>query len=91
MAHSGPWHGQAIAVRFHGPTNYRGSRYTATAQAGRVTVTADDSLNSDENYRAAALALCAKFAWTNTDKLVGGVLKDGTHVFVFAGPFYAKA
>lgn len=82
------WYRQAIAVRFYGPTNSRGSRYTATAQAGRMTVNANYDLNNEENHRAAALALCAKFGWNKTEELFGGVLKDGTYVFVFADKFY---
>ena len=71
---------QAITTKYHGPGNVRGSRVTARAQAGSVSVEWDDALNSDENHRAAARALCAKVGWT--DPLAHGVTSDGSHVFV---------
>lgn len=54
---------QAIVTKFFGPTNTRGSRIKATAQAGSVTVSYDYALNSDENHAAAAQALAEKFGW----------------------------
>jgi len=71
---------QAITTKYHGPGNVRGSRVTAKAQAGSVSVEWNSALNSDENHRAAARALCAKVGWTDT--LAHGVTSDGAHVFV---------
>lgn len=73
--------GQAIVVKFIGPTNTRGSRYKATCQAGSVTVRADDRLSIEGNAEAACLALVFKFGWTRR-RWVGGGLPDGRYVFL---------
>lgn len=70
---------QAIRVKYLPCTETKGSRLSASAVAGKVVVAYDDSLGSVENFEAAAYALCKKFGWPN--KLVGGQLKDGSHVF----------
>lgn len=72
---------QAIITRYHGPTNFRGSRVTATASAGKATVAWDHALSADENHAEAAKLLCEKFDWTGT--LVGGTLADGDRVWTF--------
>ncbi len=62
----------AIETRFLGPTNFRGSRYKATASGSnmsgekpfQVTLEADDALDSSANHRAAATALIRKMGWT---------------------------
>lgn len=74
---------QAIQVKYLGPTNYRGSRYKATASAGSVTVPADDAKNVDGNVIAAAQALCDKFGWS--EDMVHGQLADGSYAFVMLG------
>lgn len=76
---------KAIVTKYHGPTNVRGSRYSATAEGGnRITVSADDRIGNEENHAAAALALCNKLDWRG--ELVSGCLPDGfTTVFVFTG------
>ena len=71
---------QAIQVKYLGPTNYRGSRYKATAAAGSVTVPADDAKNVEGNVIAAAQALCDKFGWSKD--MVHGQLADGSYVLV---------
>lgn len=72
---------QAITTKYHGPTNYRGSRITARCQARRLTVSWDHSLNSEQNHRAAAMALVKALGWEGT--WVGGGLPDGRgNVFV---------
>ena len=53
----------AIETRFHGPTNHRGSRYSAVCcnceghvgNSGRVYVNADDGFDPHENARRAAV------------------------------------
>jgi hypothetical protein len=78
---------QAIITKFLGPTNVRGSRVKAIADAGSVTLSWDHPLNSEQNHRAAAEALRDKFGW-NTEyygEIVGGGL-PGNHsgyAFVF--------
>lgn len=71
---------QAIQVKYLGPTNYRGSRYKATAAAGSITVGVDDALSIESNVIAAAQALCDKFGWVGG--MVYGQLADGSYVFV---------
>jgi len=66
---------QAICTKYHGPTNYRGSRVTASAQAGRLTISWDDALDVDANHAKAAEAFRAKLGWSGT--LRGGALPKG--------------
>lgn len=62
---------KAIRTRYSGPTNTRGSRFTACDSDGnRVTLSYDYALNADENHEKAAYALMGKMGWTN--KLIGG-------------------
>lgn len=76
---------QAIVTKYFGPTNTRGSRIKATAQAGSVVVPWDHSLGIDENHDRAANALLKKLGWHETIRtasLCGGQLPDGTYAFV---------
>lgn len=72
---------QAITTKYFGPTNTRGSKIKATAAGGSVTISYDHSLSMEENYKAAAIALCAKFKWEGN--LIIGDLPNGGGVFVF--------
>lgn len=87
---------QAIRTKYHGPTNYRGSRYSASAERGRISVPCDHSKNVDENHKAAALALVHRFADEDAKKyatkkdlnpwlrpFVSGTLPDGSQAHVF--------
>lgn len=77
---------QAITTRYLGPTNYRGSRVKATAQAGSLTIGWDDALDVEHNHDAAAKALRAKLGWDKDcyPKMVRGALPDGRgNVYVF--------
>lgn len=71
---------QAIETKYIGPTNSRGARIKASAQAGSVTVPWDDGLDVDANHDRAAQALARKLNWTG--KLIGGGLKRG-NCYVF--------
>ena len=67
--------GPLIRTKYLGPTNYRGSRITAThkrdgEQTQRVTLDWDHRLDGLENAKAAALALCAKWPYEQTMTLV---------------------
>lgn len=76
---------QAIVTKFLSPTNTRGARIKATAQAGSVTVGYDYGLNSDDNHKRAAEALAAKFEWRG--RWFDGGAPDGCgNVYVWA-PF----
>ena len=57
----------AIQTKFIGPTNHRGSRYSAWVMEKnprRLTLGADDALGLHENHRAAAVTLIDKLGWT---------------------------
>jgi hypothetical protein len=72
---------KAITTKYHGATNTRGSKITASDEDGnRVTISYPYELSGEAVHRAAADALCAKMGWTG--KLAGGSLKNG-YVFVF--------
>jgi hypothetical protein len=65
---------QAIVVKYLGPTNFRGSRYKATAEAGSIVVDCDNRLNDGENARAAGMALAVKHGWDKySDFVLGGL------------------
>ena len=77
---------QAITTRFLGPTNSRGSRFSATCRAGKITVPRDYSLNANDNHIAAANALREKLGWMDTDMQSGMNHKDeGVHVLISGG------
>lgn len=72
---------KAIVTKYHGPTNCKGSRITASDEDGnRCTISYPYELSGEEVHRKAAQALCDKMKWSGT--LVGGSLKNG-YVFVF--------
>lgn len=82
---------QAIVTKYHGPTNSRGSRITASAFAGRVTVHYDHALNPDQNHAKAAEALVRKLGWTPSEGKgyaglwVGGASHRTGVTYVFTG------
>lgn len=71
---------QAIVTRFLGPTNFRGARVKATADAGSITVSWDYALGISENHERAALALAAKMRWGDAWK--GGGLPGKGYAFI---------
>ena len=72
---------KAIVTKYHGPTNFKGARITASDEDGnRVTISYPHELSGEDVHRKAAIALCDKMKWTG--ELVGGSLKRG-YVFVF--------
>lgn len=54
---------QAIVTKYLGPTNHRGSRVKAIADAGEITIPWDDALDVAENHKKAATVLAWKFGW----------------------------
>lgn len=75
---------QAIVTKYHGPGNVRGSRVSAKADAGRVTIEWDHRLNVEENHAAAAHALLKRLGWAGPWAM--GSLPGGGYVFVNAIP-----
>jgi hypothetical protein len=72
---------KAIITKYHGPTNSRGSRISASDEDGnRVTVSYDHA--SHDPHRLAAIALCKKMGWTGT--LIEGGLGNKGNVYVWA-------
>jgi hypothetical protein len=58
---------QSIQTKYIGPTNARGSRVSAISASGaRIVIEWDDALNTDENHKAAAMALARKLNWAGT-------------------------
>lgn len=74
--------GQAIETKYLGPTNHRGGRIKASAQAGSVTVSYDHALDTYDNHRMAAIALMKKVGWKGGLKGDGNARGNG-YVFVF--------
>jgi len=54
---------QAIETKYLPPTNFRGARIKASAQAGSVTIPWDHALNVEGNHDAACEALVRKWGW----------------------------
>lgn len=56
---------QAIITKYHGPTNTRSSRVSATSAGGhRATLPWDHDKDVDGNHDAVALVLLHKLGWT---------------------------
>ena len=69
---------QAITTKYHGPTNSRGSRITATTESGiKHSQSYKHELNADENHADAAEALARRLGWLERNDLVGGSIKGG--------------
>ncbi len=77
---------QAIETRYAGPTNTRGARIIARAQAGRMIIPWDHELDSAENAHAAALIFAAKWDWGKGSKkgrwVTGATVNGWATVFV---------
>jgi len=54
---------QSIRTRYHGPTNSKGSRFSATCEAGRIYVPYNHALGLYENHATAAALLIEKLGW----------------------------
>lgn len=72
---------QAIFTKFHGPTDTRGSRVSAKAEAGRIILDWDHALNSDRNHIAAAQYLAERKGWSG-NWYGGGMPGTSGYVFV---------
>ena len=71
---------QAIQTRYFGPSNVKGARIKAWAEAGSVTINYPYELSGQACHRAAAQALADKFGWKS--KYLGGCLPNGDYAFV---------
>jgi len=83
---------QSITTKYIGPTDRTGSRIKATSSSGlSKTIHYDDALDTDDNHKAAAIALCKKMDWKG--RLATGGAPKGTgnvYVFIDADTFEVK-
>jgi hypothetical protein len=70
---------QAITTRYLGPSNVRGARVKAFAEAGSLTFSWDHALNSEENHCKAARAFAEKYGWKA--RYVGGCVAGRDYVW----------
>lgn len=82
---------QAIEVKYLGPTQTRGSRWKATAQAGSLTVPMDYELDHGGNAERAARLLVARLDWDDWATLHGGALPNGDYVFTLSSTHHKEA
>jgi hypothetical protein len=68
---------QAIVTKYLGPTNTRGARVKATAQAGSVTVPWNHEWGVDRNHAFAASELVKRYGWPS-GPWVHGAAPDGS-------------
>ena len=80
---------QSIITRYHGATNLRAARYSATTSGGkRIYRAAQYSLNGDENQKHAANDLAKALGWGGFWQ--GGALDDkGAMVWVNTSDSFA--
>jgi len=72
---------KAIQTKFLPCTNFKGSRIKAFDLDGnQTTLPYEHGINSEDNHRCAAKALCIKMNWVG--ELIGGGIKGGM-VWVF--------
>ena len=72
---------EAIVTKYHGATDTRGARVTATACGGlRVSIPYPHELTGEGVHKAAAAALMEKAGLKG--KLVAGFMPNGGYVFI---------
>lgn len=77
---------KAIETKYHGPTNFRGSRITARAEGGHhVTVSYPHQLSGAACHAYAARQLAEKLGWAGKWH-VGGLPKGGYVFVLVCGP-----
>jgi hypothetical protein len=77
---------QAIVTKYHGPTNYKGSRISARADAGRIVRLYDHALTLEENHAQAALDLMEEKGWMRPGRRLhgGGLPSNAGYCFVIS-------
>jgi hypothetical protein len=74
---------KAILTRYHGPSNVKGARISASdSDKNRVVLSWDHALDSAENHARAAKTLCEKMNWRG--EMIGGGLHNGDMAWTFA-------
>ena len=83
---------KAIRTKYHGATDTRGSRISASDEDGnRVTIPYPHELyelSGEAVHRKAAEALCEKMNWAGP--MIGGALKDG-YAFVWVPESFRRS
>ena len=75
---------KAIVTKYHGPTDFKGARISASDSDGnRVIVSYDHASNAP--HREAAKALCKKMNWHGW--LIEGHGPGNIHVFIWKNGF----
>lgn len=78
---------KAIITKYLGQTNFRCSRVTAFCDGGRVTISYDQGMNSDENHFLAAMKLAHKLGWYGPrfqgNWIAGGLPSNDGNVYVY--------
>jgi hypothetical protein len=72
---------KAITTKYHGCTDTRGSRISATDGDNRVSIPYPHELNTEEAHKLAAQTLCKKLGW-DYQFITGGTKEGYVHVFV---------
>lgn len=74
---------QSVTIKYLGPTNLKGSRLKAFAEAGSVTIPYPHELNHDEGRAKALKAFLDKMErWPKTGWVLGGNNKEDYFVHV---------
>ena len=73
---------QTITTKYHGPTDTKGSRISATCEAKRIYISYPYELSGSACHALAAKTLKDKMKWSG--EMIGGDKKTGM-VFVFTG------
>ena len=83
---------QAIETRYHGPTNYRGTRVSARANAGRIFLAWDHSTGIEENHARAAARMTSATSGrrTATQRSAPSVLRR-LQGLAHCGPLWSRA
>lgn len=77
---------KAIITKYHGPTNTRGSRISASDQDGnRISMSYESDLSSENMHDKVAKALCVKMGWTGHSLVRGGF--PDSNVYVMLAPW----
>lgn len=77
---------QAIQTRYLSPTNTKGARIKAWAEAGSKTFNWAHEFGPQENAYLAAHAFAKARGWLKDTTLEGGCLPNGDYVFVIVEP-----
>jgi hypothetical protein len=73
---------QTITTKYHGPTDTKGSRISATTTGGKRKFYAwDHALNVDQNHIKAAMCMAIDLGWDFGQSYIGGPTETG-YVFV---------